>query len=428
MEQRTTTRRRRRRNAGEIRLYLCLFYLFVYVLVIMLGGDVVRKSVTLEAGQALTLDLFLTKPMEDAAFTSDVSAVNTGEVGKYEVEITAGHKTYRSRVTVRDTVAPVAEDGHIMTNLNVLPDPMDCLTGIQDATTLTAAFRTEPKVDALGETTAAVRLTDGGGNKADIPVTVQVVDDKEAPVLEGVRDLEAFVGDTVRYKEGVTLADNIDPDPVLEIDNSGVNLNAEGSYPVIYRARDRFGNTTSQTVTLTVSVKPEGYVEPEEVYAMAKEVLGEITDSSMDSMQVAYAVYRWTKYNIGYTGTSDKSSWTRGAYDGFTNRAGDCFTYYAVSKALLDVAGIDNVDIVKSDTSHSSHYWLLINLGDGWYHFDATPRTGKGDNFFMLTDEELDSYSRKHDNSHIFDPSLYPERATESVQDMVNYSSATLER
>lgn len=62
---------------------------------------------------------------------------------------------------------------------------------------------------------------------------------------------------------------------------------------------------------------------------------------------------------------------------------------------MLDVCGIQNVDIVKSDTSHSAHYWSLINLGDGWYHFDATPRKGGG-NFFMLTDAELAAYSTKH--------------------------------
>ena len=50
---------------------------------------------------------------------------------------------------------------------------------------------------------------------------------------------------------------------------------------------------------------------------------------------------------------------------------------------MLDVCGIQNVDIVKSDTSHSAHYWSPINLGDGWYHFDATPRKGGG-NFFHV--------------------------------------------
>jgi hypothetical protein len=44
----------------------------------------------------------------------------------------------------------------------------------------------------------------------------------------------------------------------------------------------------------------------------------------------------------------------------------------------------------------------------------------------MVTDEELNAYSVAHDNSHIFDSSLYPERATQSVQDKVNYSTGTI--
>ena len=81
--------------------------------------------------------------------------------------------------------------------------------------------------------------------------------------------------------------------------------------------------------------------------------------------------------------------------------------FFATSKALLTRAEIPNLDVVKSDTSHSSHYWSLIDCGDGWYHFDTTPRYGGGE-FFMMTDDELLEYSEAHNDSHIFDQSLYP--------------------
>ena len=138
-------------------------------------------------------------------------------------------------------------------------------------------------------------------------------------------------------------------------------------------------------------------------------------------MQVAFAIYKWTSTHIAYTGSSDKSSWTAGAYQAFTKRSGDCFNYFAAAKALYNVAGIENEDIVKSDTSHSSHFWSIINLGDGWYHVDCTPRSNPG-KFFMNTDAELEAYSVKNKNSHIFDGSLYPERSEESVQDLVDYA------
>ena len=161
------------------------------------------------------------------------------------------------------------------------------------------------------------------------------------------------------------------------------------------------------------------------VYDLAQEVLDKITTEDMTDMEVAFAIYRWTKSNIGYVGSSDKSSWVSAAYQAFTERSGDCYNYFAAAKAMYEVAGIQNVDVVKSDTTHSSHYWSLINLGDGWYHVDCTPRRVVG-YFFMNTDAELEAYSVNNKNSHIFDGSLYPERATESVQDMVDYANGKI--
>ena len=162
------------------------------------------------------------------------------------------------------------------------------------------------------------------------------------------------------------------------------------------------------------------------VLAEARAILEQITESSMDDTDTAWAIYRWARSHISYIGDSDKSDWLSGAHQAFTFGCGDCFVYFAACKALLAAAGIENLDIVKSDTSHSRHYWNLVKVNGGWYHFDATPRVGEGDNFFLLTDAELAAYSDSHGGSHVFDPSLYPERAVKSVQDMVDYDSAVL--
>ena len=97
----------------------------------------------------------------------------------------------------------------------------------------------------------------------------------------------------------------------------------------------------------------------------------------------------------------------RGAYEGLLKKEGDCFVYAATAKELLTIAGIPNIDIVKS-TKNPSHYWNLVYIEDGWYHFDTTPRKDKSE-FFLLTDAELEDYSSKHRNTHCFDRSLYPE-------------------
>jgi len=138
----------------------------------------------------------------------------------------------------------------------------------------------------------------------------------------------------------------------------------------------------------------------------------------MTKKEIAFAIYKWCSTEIAYTNDSDKSDWVKEAKHGFTTHAGDCFTYFSVAKALLTQADIPNMDVLKSDTSHSSHYWSLVDVGEGWYHFDTTPRKGSGDYFFLVTDEQLESYSQSHSSSHIFDHSLYPATPTKIVTEM----------
>lgn len=437
----TEEERRRRKRAIAVRerkkrirrrKILFLFILILILIAILLGLYVlsnskkVKESLTLEAGSTIKLADFLIDSDAEAVFVTDISVIDTSKPRTYDVTISVNNKQYLSTLVIVDTIAPKAEafDATIFSGETL--NPMDCVTNVSDATEVTANFETQPDLSEGGEIPVVVVLTDAGGNQTRVTSVVTVIMDTQAPVIEGVKDISAFIGDSISYKANITVTDDMDENPTLEIDNSKVDLNTAGTYDVIYTATDAAGNTSSCSIMLTLSEKPEGYVEPEEVYALAQEIYDEITDDSMSDMQRAFAIYRWVRTNIGYTGDSDKSSWTIGAYEAFKNRCGDCFNYFAAAKALFDVAGIDNIDIVKSDTSHSSHFWSIINLGDGWYHVDCTPRKGDGDNFFMVTDEELESYSLEHHNSHIFESNLYPERATVSVQDKVDYDNAKI--
>jgi hypothetical protein len=94
------------------------------------------------------------------------------------------------------------------------------------------------------------------------------------------------------------------------------------------------------------------------------------------------------------------------AYEGFFDRKGDCYVYAMTVKVLLDRTGIKNEDIEKYVTSRR-HYWHLIDLGEGWYHFDTTPRPDHP-TIFMWTEEELMAYSVEHGNSHRYDHDIYP--------------------
>lgn len=265
----------------------------------------------------------------------------------------------------------------------------------------------------------------------DTPPTPPVTEDEPdvtPPTVSG-QDFEVEQGSSVSYKKHITVSDDRDGAPTIKIDNSAVDLDTPGVYPVTYKVTDDAGNTATLTLNLTVKKKINAGATEEYVLSEAQKILDEITDDSMSDLQVAYTIYRWTKYNIGYSDTSDKTNWLVGAYDGFRTRRGDCYTYFAVSKALLTAAGIDNVDMIKHRTSEkaSRHYWSLVNVGDGWYHFDSTPYVYKESNFFMLTDAEISKWDNKYyKNAHAFLEEGLPERSDKSIQDRVNYSSANL--
>ena len=164
----------------------------------------------------------------------------------------------------------------------------------------------------------------------------------------------------------------------------------------------------------SVEVRPDS---GEELDALVSDVLEEIIRDGMTRLEQARAVFDYTHDHIAYTGQSDKSDWKTGAYAGLTTGKGDCFTYYAVSRALLTALEIDNLEVERVG-GETRHYWNLVNCGDGWYHFDACPRSSKLPPFlsFMFTDQQAADFTAEAGrNYYDFDGSLLPERAGEII-------------
>ncbi|MDF2700419.1 MAG: hypothetical protein K0Q49_1977 [Haloplasmataceae bacterium] len=57
---------------------------------------------------------------------------------------------------------------------------------------------------------------------------------------------------TLDYRNGVTVTDNRDLSITFSVDNSQINLNSLGTYPVIYSATDSSGNETQVTIMVHV--------------------------------------------------------------------------------------------------------------------------------------------------------------------------------
>lgn len=254
--------------------------------------------------------------------------------------------------------------------------------------------------------------------------------DTEPPTVSA-SDFEITEGDTISYKKHISVTDNMDEEPIIEIDNTSVDSETPGQYEVTYTVSDHAGNQVITKVMLTVKEKVYNFDEDADEWLSheAKLILSEIITDDMNDMQKGYAIYRWTKRHISYSNSSDKSDYRIGARDGFRKRRGDCFTYFSVAKVLLDEAGIQNMDMVKLRKSkkESRHYWSLINVGTGWYHFDCTQYRYPKDNFYMVTDKELKKWDQTYyHNAHRYSTEGMPTMATESVQKLIKYSSPKL--
>ena len=401
------------------------------VMALVLAGDIfyhydrkmaarIVRNVTIETGSAISLEDFFNEPIDGSYFVTDVSLIDTSHPGTYGITLHAGRFDTESVLNVVDTTAPTGTAVPQTIYAGRLPDVYECVTDIYDLSDVSVSYYEEnPDVSVGGDHLVPVQLMDNSGNVGVIHVPFTIIDDHTAPVIEGAEDKEYFIGDSIMYREGVTVTDDYDPDPVLTIDTSAVDPDTDGVYPVIYTAEDEVGNISTVTVEITMRTMPEGYVDPEIVYGLAQEVLDEITEPDMTDVEKAFRIFNWARWNIHYVGYSTKTDWTAGAYEGFTTLQGDCFTYYACCKALLDVAGIENCCVERYPATNSMHFWNLVNL-DGWYHCDASPSFEHSGFWFMRTDDELDY-------SHQFDDTDLPERETESVQDRLDFTNCTIE-
>ena len=383
----------------------CAFFGYSYYL----NYPRVEEELTREAGSELPeLSEFLLKDYKKADFVVPLDQiVDMKKIGDYEVTISIGRREYTSVLHIVDTVAPVVKvrDAEIYTDETL--EVSDLIVSIDDVTKTKVNFVNTPDFTLPGTQNVPILITDEGGNSVQVSAKVEVLADTEAPVIEGVEEMTIKAGESVSYKRDVTVADNHDENVMLEVDNSAVNIYKVGDYTVIYSAEDNSGNRTEiATVLHVLPAGVEGATE-DIVNAEADAILAEIITEDMTQYEVARAIFDWVHKNIANVGITPKTTWVEGAYRGFFERKGDCFVYAMISKCLLTRAGILNMDIGFINPNRI-HYWNLIDLGEGWYHWDVTKRSD-GYSFFYVSDAEIMAYSRTHNGSHAYDPSQYPE-------------------
>lgn len=426
----------RRRSAGLSRplLYVATFLVAVtamvafYKYVIFAAGHedgiptthpAVLARLVVEAGDELPpASRFTSDQTLELAYADEKPSADLAVPGDYPIRIQTGDQIVTAILAVVDTKPPraMAVDQEIWLGEADSFAPDDFVTQIRDVTPVSLAFRQPPDLQKAGDQAVIVLLKDSSGNQAEVTARLTVLQDIDKPVIAGATDQTVFIGDTISYRENVTVSDNRDPQPVLEIDNSQVNLSAAGTYPVRYKATDKAGNTAEVTITVTVQQRPEGYVSEDELYALVDQVLAEITTDDMSDLEVLSEIFYWIADHIDYTGTSDKSDWVKGAFLGMTRGTGDCFNYFSTAKAFLTRAGYETIPIERVQDAKTRHYWNLVQYNGAWYHFDPMPNLAKYHYVCLLrTDAEVADYSRQNPRFYEYDPTGIPATPTEPL-------------
>ncbi len=324
-------------------------------------------------------------------------------LGDHDVELILDGETNMTRVTVIDTTPPAAEAKDVAWYLDHPITADNFVTNAFDYTNIIYAFKNEPDWTQQSAQDVTVILTDEAGNTSEYTASMTLDYDTEAPSLYGVKDRYCYVDQAVAYFAEVLAEDNCDSEIDVEVDKSNVNIHETGTYEVTYTVTDSSGNTTTKSCDFTFI---EESITDAELDEVATQVLSDITTEDMSLGQKAYAIYKYVYNHIKYNGYANKADWKYEAYRGMTSGRGDCFTFYATTKCLLEKIGAQTMCVERHGGNRTTHhYWLLVNLGTGWYHIDTTNVGPQHYECFMRTDAEMHARGA---NFWSFDHSLYP--------------------
>ena len=304
------------------------------------------------------------------------------EPGTYPIRITLGDAVEIAMVTLQDTVAPTLalKEGPFYTRHDVSAEQ---LVSAEDVTPVALSFVEAPDPDSDRPQAFTVRAVDAGGNETVATFSLTLLTDTTPPVLYGVVNTNGYVGEPIAYLKEAYAEDDVDGRVDMTVE-SEVILSREGKYTVTYTATDKSGNIAFKSCTYTL-VEPT--VTDEQVQRMARTVLAQIITPDMVTAEKLKAVFDYVRAKVHYTGSSNKKDWRQEAIRGYEDGRGDCFTVYSLTRALLDELQIPYMSVTRRGSS-TRHYWVIINIGTGWYHYDPLVTNIHRHRCFMWTNQQ----------------------------------------
>ena len=378
------------------------------------------NEVCIEAGSDIHIEDFFKKCPDDAKFETDISQIDTDVPYVYQLTVKYS-EVFVEDVTLRieDHTAPkgIALPKEQYASLP-WPDASECVGCLYDLSGIAKVEYRDgtPTIQYTGDYMVPVVVTDWYDNSTVIEVPFHVTDDHNAPLFYGIHDIYVSVSEEeqIDYFDGITYTDDYDAEPKVDVDDSNVQLGKEGVYEITYKAMDAAKNVRRQTAYVHV-IKPRykngtdgaggGWdtKNHKAVYKMARDILKQI--KGKNKSETAKNIVNWVHNNVWYATVHGKQTFEGAAYRCFTQHNGDCYGYYCTTKILLDCAGIENMMVRRYPIQWSAHYWILVKIGDKWYHCDSTVYRYHWNVFFKLTDKGI------RDSHHKFNGSILPVRA-----------------
>jgi len=165
----------------------------------------------------------------------------------------------------------------------------------------------------------------------------------------------------------------------------------------------------------------------EETYNKAKEIVNNVTNTSMSDLQKELALHQYVVQNTAYdyvnykNGTVPQDSST--AYGTLIKGKAVCQGYADTMKLLLNLAGIE-ASVITGTAGGENHAWNMVKIDGEYYHLDATwddPVPDAGDKvsytYFNLSDKQISK------EEHIWESDNYPKCTNENflyLQSMIH--------
>jgi len=175
-----------------------IILLLVIILAVMPRNNI-NKIVSMEAGGELPdAGAFFKNNAEDAEYVTDMAGINLNEPGTHDIEVRSGKKTYRVKLEIKDTIAPVAEIWMVDIYESRTVEPREFIKSVKDATEVTVTYKTEPDYNRTGSQQVVLILEDTSGNKSEYQSVLRISKAKpiaEVDISEGRLDAGIFLKD-----------------------------------------------------------------------------------------------------------------------------------------------------------------------------------------------------------------------------------------